>query len=184
MPLASHSSQWLRITRAQDRNYALAEGFHRMAKAANTWSLALRYQAQSERLYRRAVEDLERLMALRRELPNEPISAAQPEPTETSYTPAQTNPLPITPAPNRGVDDRFMSSARAAKRRNANHDSHPTRPVPGLVSLCRLCAPTGTPVDGYNLRAAAGRFWFSLCLRVSAVNLALDASSPRSPYGS
>src|SRR4029077_16574460 len=52
----------IETTRAQNRNYALAEGFHNMAKAANTWSLALRYQAQSERLYRRAVEDLERLM--------------------------------------------------------------------------------------------------------------------------
>ena len=55
----------IETTRAQNRNYALAEGFQRMAKTANTWSLFLRYQAQSERLYRRAVEDLERLHALR-----------------------------------------------------------------------------------------------------------------------
>ena len=33
----------IETTRAQNRNYALAEGFHRMAKTANTWSLSLRY---------------------------------------------------------------------------------------------------------------------------------------------
>jgi hypothetical protein len=64
----------IEVTRAQNRNYALAEGFERMTRTANTWSLFLRYQAQSERLYRRAVEDLERLQALRPNLPNEPIS--------------------------------------------------------------------------------------------------------------
>jgi hypothetical protein len=43
----------IEITRAQNRNYALAEGFHRMARQpANTWSLFLRYQAQAERHYR------------------------------------------------------------------------------------------------------------------------------------
>jgi hypothetical protein len=64
----------IEVTRAQNRNYALAEGFHRMAKVANTWSLSLRYQAQAERLYRRAVEDWERVVSLRANLPNEPIS--------------------------------------------------------------------------------------------------------------
>jgi hypothetical protein len=81
----------IEITREQNRNYALAEGFQRMAKAANTWSLFLRYQAQSERLYRRAVEDLERLQALRPNLPNEPVS---PGPVEQGHAlaPAETNP--------------------------------------------------------------------------------------------
>lgn len=40
---------------------ALAEGFHRLARQANSWSLFLRYQAQAERLYRRAVEEFEGL---------------------------------------------------------------------------------------------------------------------------
>jgi hypothetical protein len=44
----------------------------------------IRYQAQAERHYRRAVEEFERLKALRQELPNEPISDAQPEPNETT----------------------------------------------------------------------------------------------------
>jgi hypothetical protein len=44
----------------------------------------IRYQAQAERHCRRAVEEFERLKALRQELPNEPISDAQPEPNETT----------------------------------------------------------------------------------------------------
>jgi hypothetical protein len=92
----------IEITQAQNRNYALAEGFHRMARQSNSWSLLLRYQAQAERHYRRAIEEFERLKALRpglsdqppEELPNEPIFEPQPEPNEFTYTPSGTNPLP------------------------------------------------------------------------------------------
>jgi hypothetical protein len=77
----------IETTRAQNRNYALAEGFQRMAKAANSFSLLLRYQAQSERLYRRAIEDLERLQALRANLPNEPTNDPQLEPNELTSMP-------------------------------------------------------------------------------------------------
>ena len=69
----------LPITRAQNRNYALAEGVRRIARESNVFSLMLRYQAQAERLFRRAVEEFERLKALRPELPNEPISPAEGE---------------------------------------------------------------------------------------------------------
>ena len=51
----------IEITRAQNRNMAVATGFHKMAMRAKTWTLFLRYQAQTERVYRRAVEDFERL---------------------------------------------------------------------------------------------------------------------------
>jgi hypothetical protein len=74
----------IEITRAQNRNYLLGEGFHRMVKHSNSWSLAIRYQAQAERHYRRAVEEFERLKALRQEFPNEPIFDPQPEPNETT----------------------------------------------------------------------------------------------------
>jgi hypothetical protein len=74
----------IEITRAQNRNFLLGEGFHRMVKQSNSWSLAIRYQAQAERHYRRAVEEFERLKALRQELPNEPISDPQPEPKKTT----------------------------------------------------------------------------------------------------
>jgi hypothetical protein len=68
-----------------------AEGFNRVARQSNSWSLFLRYQAQAERHYRRAVEEFERLKSLRgklpEELPNEPISPAQPEENKLPPTP-------------------------------------------------------------------------------------------------
>jgi hypothetical protein len=84
----------IEITRAQNRNYLLGEGFHRMVRQSNSWSLVLRYQAQAERHYRRAVEEFERLKALRTFLPNEPILEAQPEPNEPTCAASETNPFP------------------------------------------------------------------------------------------
>ena len=69
----------VQATKVQTRNYLLAEGFHRLIKYCGSWPLFMRYQVQTERLYRRAVEEFERLKALRNELPNEPILEAQPE---------------------------------------------------------------------------------------------------------
>ena len=43
----------IEITRAQNRNFALADGFHRLARKDNTFPPFLRYTAQTERLYRR-----------------------------------------------------------------------------------------------------------------------------------
>ncbi|MGD0500487.1 MAG: hypothetical protein ABSC23_18850, partial [Bryobacteraceae bacterium] len=50
----------IEIARAQNRNFLLGVGFHRMAHQSNSFSLFLRYQAQAERNYRRAVEEFER----------------------------------------------------------------------------------------------------------------------------
>jgi hypothetical protein len=57
----------------------MAEGFRLLcaAKGNDPWRVFLRYQAQAERNYRRALEEFERLKALRNELPNEPIVEAQ-----------------------------------------------------------------------------------------------------------
>jgi hypothetical protein len=72
----------------------LAGGFQILARNSNGFSLFLRYQAQSDRLYRRAVEELERLWALRPNLSTEPIM--DPDPPETTpLPPPETNP----PAP-------------------------------------------------------------------------------------
>ena len=79
------------VTRAQNRNFALFEGFSRLNAKSNDVPLFLRYQAQTERLYRRAVEEFERLRSLRNVLPNEPI--VEPEPEEnTPITHPETNP--------------------------------------------------------------------------------------------
>jgi hypothetical protein len=87
-PLPSALVGDIEITRAQNRNYALADGFDRMARQSNSFSLFLRYKAQAELQYRRAIEEFNRLKALRPELRNEPISEAQPEETEPTCAPS------------------------------------------------------------------------------------------------
>jgi hypothetical protein len=90
----------IQITRVQNRNFALGEGFHRATQMPHTWALFLRYQAQAERQYRRAIQEFERLRALRPELetaeteiPNEPNSPPQPEANQPDPVPP-TNPIP------------------------------------------------------------------------------------------
>jgi len=69
------------VLRSQNRHYALAEGFRQMVIQSDVWRLFLRYQAQAERLYRRAIEEFDRLKAQRDQFPNEPIED-QPEPDQ------------------------------------------------------------------------------------------------------
>ena len=84
----------LEVTRLQNRNILLAEGFQRMTyKKSPTWELFLRYQSQCERHYRRAIEDFDRLKALRTEMPNEPIFDPNPQ-EDTEVASAETNPFP------------------------------------------------------------------------------------------
>ncbi len=107
------------ITPAQDRNYYFAAGFVRQSSHHHPWTLFLRYQAQADRQYRRAVEDLERLIRLRPDLPNEPISARQPQATTTPDTPPESNPLrPETaPEPAPAAPPDKLSPAAAPHRR-------------------------------------------------------------------
>jgi hypothetical protein len=107
LPMNSELAVDIEITRAQNRNYLLANGFHRLVCQTDSFALLLRYQAQAERQYRRAIEEFERLKALREELRNEP-NFAEPEQTETTCTPCETNPIssenpapePAPPAPD------------------------------------------------------------------------------------
>ena len=71
----------IQVTQTQNRNLCLAVGFERLVGKSEAWKLYLRYQAQTERLYRRAVEEFDRLKARRSEFPNEPIDP--PDPHET-----------------------------------------------------------------------------------------------------
>jgi hypothetical protein len=116
----------IEITRAQNRNFALGEGFHRATQNPHAWLLFLRYQAQAERQYRRAIQDFDRLHALRPELeneateeiPNEPISPVQPESIQ---------PDPIPPATAGG---RTPSSARDPQVALPADESAPPPPPP------------------------------------------------------
>jgi hypothetical protein len=48
----------------QVKNYLLAEGFRRSVGNSNAMHLCIRYSAQSERLYRRSVQDFDRIRVL------------------------------------------------------------------------------------------------------------------------
>ncbi|MGD0869798.1 MAG: hypothetical protein ABSB88_09625 [Bryobacteraceae bacterium] len=74
------------ITIGQLDNFSIAEAFSRMTRKPHTFALFLRYQAQAERNYRRAIQEFERLRVLRPELeaeeteiPDEPNFPVQPE---------------------------------------------------------------------------------------------------------
>jgi hypothetical protein len=95
----------IEITKAQNRNYALADGFQRMTsnKRSNTWPLFLRYKVLTEREYRRAIEDFERLKALRNELPNERAPQRRKSPVGESPTPRRCRYTWIASEPARRV---------------------------------------------------------------------------------
>jgi hypothetical protein len=93
LPMNSQLTEEIEITQAQNRNYLLGDGFHRLVRQTNGFALLLRYQAQAERQYRRAIEEFERLKALREELRNEP-NFAETETNETTCTFCETNPIP------------------------------------------------------------------------------------------
>ena len=102
-------TQDVATTRQQNRNYFAAQGLRFLTKEANSWSLLLRYQAQAERMYRRALDEFCRLKSLRADMPsediqndrqaveniiqkpNEPISRTEPR-ENTPDPPAATNP--------------------------------------------------------------------------------------------
>ena len=91
-----------------------AVGFERLVRRSDAWKYFLRYYTQAERLYRRAIEEFERLKAQRSELPNEPTAdseldeiasslhpkPAANEPTEPTEPPPPSPTLP-SPAPYR-----------------------------------------------------------------------------------
>jgi hypothetical protein len=55
----------IEVARVQNRNFVLAEGFQHSAAKSNALSLCLRYAAQAERQYRRALDEFDRLKLLR-----------------------------------------------------------------------------------------------------------------------
>jgi hypothetical protein len=117
----------IQIARAQNRNYCLADGFQHQIRKSNVWSLFLRYQAQAERQYRRALEEFLRLKALRNDLPNEPI-LLQPEETPELCPPSELNPiLALTRArqPSPTADDAWTTIAPSAPHPSAPDLSTP-----------------------------------------------------------
>jgi hypothetical protein len=69
--LSEHLTADIQVTRSQNRSLCAATGFERILLRSDAFKFFLRYQAQTERLYRRAVEEFDRLKALRSTLPAE-----------------------------------------------------------------------------------------------------------------
>lgn len=88
----------VRITTEQNRNFLLAEGFVRTAARGNSWNLFLRYQADAERRYRRALEEFERLKSLRPEFASQPdVPPPDPEPADLYHHPRPDPFAPLLP---------------------------------------------------------------------------------------
>ncbi len=176
----------IEITRAQNRNYLLGEGFLRLARQSNGWTLFLRYQAQAERQYRRALEDFERIKALRpnlptqdlptNNLPNEPISPPQPQHPSTTYTAPATNPSPSENAPAAAAPPQPCRRPRpAARPHRAPAPTRPARPslynglvprlvLPLILALSRILSAQSAYFPLKDVRAgmhATGRTVFS-----------------------
>ena len=121
----------LPVVQAQNRNFALACGFARMAQRSNVWTLFLRYQAQAERHYRRAVEDLERLRSLRPtlppELPIEPTAEPDPKPSAPS--------APSAPDPDHGP------TAPPDPLGRPSHQNSALPPRPGVSAVSGMPEP-------------------------------------------
>jgi hypothetical protein len=143
---------------AQNRNFAIAEGFQRMTAQSPMWSLVIRYQAQVERQYRRAIEDFQRLVRERQpDSPNEPDSGPQPQETEPQTAPAnepihepggEAHPLPPS-APS------APDSARCGR-------SSPPRPnATQAQSRCASRRPPGQP-DPYGERPLTRAFYLGV----------------------
>jgi hypothetical protein len=144
----------IEITRTQNRNYCLADGFLRLVRQSNGWSIFLRYQAQAERQYRRALEDVDRLKALRHdlpneELPNEPISSLQPQHESTTYPTPETNPSP---------PENALSAAP---------DAAVPQPTSGADPLVRARRPR-RPVRGWRSKPRGGKLCCSYSLQPSS----------------
>ena len=144
--LTETMTQGIDVTVHQNRALCFAIGFERLVHRSEAWKYFLRYSSQAERLYRRAVEEFERLKSQRNELPNEPTSDAEleeiasvanpklpdiepTEPTEPAEPPppppvadptiARTIPLFML-NPNRGVNKRRRKTAPPNPHRGEN----------------------------------------------------------------
>jgi hypothetical protein len=129
------------VLREHNRNFILWEGFTRLMRQSQDVLVFLRIQAQTERLYRRAAEDFERIRKLRKELTNQPNF--QPEPEETKpVEPPKTNPPdepaaappdfpPPPPPPAPASPSRKPPIAPTApSRTSANSPEPPRSPAP------------------------------------------------------
>jgi hypothetical protein len=124
----------IQVARVQNRNLCLAVGFQRSVRKSEAGKLFVRYQAQTERLYRRAVEEFERLKKLRAEFPNEPNNEPNNEPIAEPINEPEIEPIApedLLPPPEKsGGDIHFIDEIGAGLKEEAKNNSKP-REFPG-----------------------------------------------------
>jgi hypothetical protein len=117
--------------REQVKNYLLAEGFRRSVGKSNVIHLSMRYSAQSERLYRRAIADFDRIKALggAGRGAHDPCGPACALPETAPQTEIdQTNPIPPEPAETEPVTPSEPTpETTPAADRNAPEPSEPAK---------------------------------------------------------
>ena len=123
--------------REQVKNYLLAEGFRRSVGASNVIHLSMRYSAQSERLYRRAIEDFDRIKdfsgagLLACVLPDPPPNPSltkrtqfPPNPHKPSHLPPPIPPRKPPPPPLRMPNPPPSTPATPGTRRSGSPIAH------------------------------------------------------------
>jgi len=131
----------LTVTPAQNHNYWTAAGFCQLNRKSD-WQFFLRYQAQAERLYRRAIEDFDRIRALRGILPEQNI--AQPEPEPKAAEPPTPQPVTADPQPAAAVPSRarhIPSHRRPTRVNRAQRQAHVILNSPKSAEFGRPNAP-------------------------------------------
>src|SRR5271165_6241594 len=146
----------------QNRAYWLAFGFDLYTRQGKTVERLLRMQAQAERLYRRAVEDFERLFKLRGQLPPEKYQddepKVEPQPVENTAEPV---PAPVeqtqdepkadpSPAPATAPDREPPGEPRETPDGGNRHAPVPpcAATVPPVPDRQPPSGPQGTPGGG------------------------------------
>jgi len=140
------------ITRHQNRNFCLAEGFRRIARESDLMNLALRYRIQAERDYRRALEEFERLERRRPKLPNEPDVLTDPDGKPEILAPHELSPWiekPTTKTPVSATPLAEVSLHSPARQESAQPD------LPEITGFTRTLAAGAAPQFGDLLDPAS-----------------------------
>jgi hypothetical protein len=159
------------VTNGQKSSFWMAAGFCE-ANKTSVWQFFLRYQAQTERFYRHAVEEFERLRRHRGRAPEQTVVDPAPEPEPAAVRPPKTEPArpprpepasPPTiepnnaPAPEPTPNQQFVdppgvpapTQPAAVLSRRPHRASHRLRPhrVPRtkVIPTTRKAVKTGSP---------------------------------------
>ena len=109
------------VTKGQEDSFWMATGFYEVNRLSpSTWHVFLRYQAQTERLYRRAMEEFERIRRHRARIPEQVDADPAPAPQPAAGRPATPRADPtVAPAPT-------QPAAVPSRHSRVSHRRRPT----------------------------------------------------------